>query len=206
MAKQSILNMSNNNRVFAGVLFFLGSVQFLTILMIAESMAPGYSMYENAISDLGVIGETRALYNVSLFIMGLLVALGGYLFHRIHGKLWITILFILASIGVMGAAIFTLEYGIHGIFAAIAFLFVNFQAIGSATLIRGPLKTISIIFGVVGLVALGLMVAGDVGGITAAFGPIGHGGTERLIAYPGLLWLTAFGGYLMASQILAAKE
>jgi len=30
------------------------------------------------------------------------------------------------------------------------------------------------------------------------FGPIGHGGTERMIAYPAMLWLLAFGGYLMA--------
>jgi hypothetical protein len=30
------------------------------------------------------------------------------------------------------------------------------------------------------------------------FGPPGHGGTERMIAYPAMLWLLAFGGYLMA--------
>lgn len=191
--------MSDSNRVYAGVLFFLGSAQFITVLMIAEAMAPGYSIYENAISDLGVISETRALFNTSLFLTGLLIASGGYLFHRTHRKPWITALFILAGIGVMGAGVFNLDYGIHGIFAFMAFLFVNFQAIASATLIRGPLKTLSPILGIVGLVALGLMVAGDIGGITAAFGPIGHGGTERLIVYPGLLWLTAFGGYLMAS-------
>ena len=198
--------MPDSNRVFAGVLFFLGSAQFVTILMIGEAMAPGYSISENAISDLGVIGATRALFNTSLFIIGLLIALGGYLFHRTHRKPWITALFILAGIGTIGAGVFNLEYGIHGIFALIAFLFVNLQAIGSATQIRGPLKTLSPILGIVGLVALGLMVAGDIGGIAAAFGPIGHGGTERLIVYPGLLWLMAFGGYLMASQALASKE
>lgn len=106
----------------------------------------------------------------------------------------------------MGASIFTLEFGIHGIFAVIAFLFVNFQAIASATQIRGPLKTLSVILGIIGLIALGLMIAGDMGGISAAFGPIGHGGTERLIAYPGLFWLMTFGGYLMASQALATKQ
>jgi len=86
-----------------------------------------------------------------------------------------------------------------------AFLFINFQTIASTALIRGPMKTLSSILGIVGLVALGLMVAGDMGSIAAAFGPIGHGGTERLIIYPGLQWLMAFGGYLMASQALASK-
>jgi hypothetical protein len=41
------------------------------------------------------------------------------------------------------------------------------------------------------------MVIGD-GGNTAAFGVIGHGGTERMIVYPVMLWLVAFGGYLIA--------
>ena len=44
-----------------------------------------------------------------------------------------------------------------------------------------------------------LMVIGDAGD-GAVFGPIGHGGTERMIAYPAMLWLLAFGGYLIARQ------
>jgi hypothetical protein len=42
------------------------------------------------------------------------------------------------------------------------------------------------------------MAIGD-SGQTAAFGPIGHGGTERMIAYPPMLWMLALGGYLMAA-------
>jgi hypothetical protein len=81
----------------------------------------------------------------------------------------------------MGADVFNLEFGIHGIFTLMAFLFINFQTIASTALIRGPLKTLSSILGIVGLVALRLMVAGDMGSIAAAFGPIGHGGTELLV-------------------------
>jgi hypothetical protein len=29
---------------------------------------------------------------------------------------------------------------------------------------------------------------------------MGHGGAERMIVYPVMLWLMAFGGYLMASE------
>ena len=33
----------------------------------------------------------------------------------------------------------------------------------------------------------------------AVFGPIGHGGAERMIVYPAMLWMLAFGGWLMAA-------
>jgi hypothetical protein len=59
------------------------------------------------------------------------------------------------------------------------------------------LRLISALAGTLGIVFVVLMVIGDAGN-TAAFGPIGHGGTERMIVYPVMLWMLAFGGYLMA--------
>ncbi|MHB8960462.1 MAG: hypothetical protein ACYDAN_12615 [Candidatus Limnocylindrales bacterium] len=50
--------------------------------------------------------------------------------------------------------------------------------------------------GLVGFAAIALMVIGDSGSM--GFGPIGHGGVERLIVYPAMLWLLALGGYLVA--------
>lgn len=41
------------------------------------------------------------------------------------------------------------------------------------------------------------MVIGD-SGLPADFGPIGHGGAERMIVYPAMLWMLTFGGYVMA--------
>jgi len=178
---------------------FLGAAQFITILMIAGAIAPGYSLHENAISDLGVIGETQFLFNASLFAIGLLIALGGLLFHRTHGKKWVTALFLLGGVGAMGAGIFNLSFGIHGIFAFMAFLLLNLLAIACSRFTAGPLKVISPICGLIGLVFLVLMLAGDMG-VAIVFGSIGHGGTERMIAYPALLWMMAFGGYLMAPK------
>jgi len=37
-------------------------------------------------------------------------------------------------------------------------------------------------------------------------GPIGPGGMERMIVYPALIWLIAFGGYLMFTSGTLAKE
>ncbi|HOI12836.1 MAG TPA: DUF998 domain-containing protein [Methanoculleus sp.] len=192
------MRTSADNLTIAGVLLFLLPVQFLIALMAGAAIAPGYSINLNAISDLGVIGATAWLFNSSLFAAGLLNIAGGYFLYRACGKGWIFPVFVLAGIGAIGAAIFTLDVpGIHGLFALLAFVFFNIQAISSASLVRGPLRMISVIAGAIGFVFLVIHAASDFG-IMDLYGPIGHGGSERMIVYPALLWLAAFGGYLMA--------
>lgn len=189
---------ANSNRTVAGILLFLLPVQFLTALMAGAALAPGYSLNANAISDLGVIGATAWLFNASLFAAGLLNIAGGYFLYRSYGRGWILPVFLLAGLGAIGAAVFTLEIpGIHGLFALAAFVFFNLEAIAGSTLVRGPLKAIAIVAGVVGLIFLVTHAASDFG-IMELYGPIGHGGSERMIVYPALFWLMAFGGYLMA--------
>lgn len=191
------MRRTNNSQMIAGVLLFLLPVQFMIALMAGAAMAPGYSININAISDLGVTGATAWLFNSSLFLAGLLNAIGGYFLYRSYGRGWILPVFVLTGAGAMGAAVFTLDIpGIHGLFALAAFVFFNVEAIACASLIRGPLKAISIIAGIVGLVFLVTHAASDFG-IMSLYGPIGHGGSERMIVYPALLWLAGFGGYLM---------
>ena len=43
-----------------------------------------------------------------------------------------------------------------------------------------------------------VMIIGDSGN-AAVFGPIGHGGAERMIVYPVMLWMLAMSGYLMGT-------
>ncbi|MDD4251544.1 MAG: DUF998 domain-containing protein [Methanoculleus horonobensis] len=191
------MRRTNNSQMIAGVLLFLLPVQFMIALMAGAAMAPGYSININAISDLGVTGATAWLFNSSLFLAGLLNAIGGYFLYRSYDRGWILPVFVLTGAGAMGAAVFTLDIpGIHGLFALAAFVFFNVEAIACASLVRGPLKAISIIAGIVGLVFLVTHAASDFG-IMSLYGPIGHGGSERMIVYPALLWLAGFGGYLM---------
>lgn len=184
------------DRRLAGGLFLLAGAGFVTVLMLAAAMAPDYVVGPSAISDLGVVPETALLFNASLALVGLLNLAGGYAFYRSHGKRWLLVVFALAGVGAIGAAAFPLDTGApHSLFALLAFLFFNVEAIGSATQFRGAMRWLSAVAGAVGLVFLGLMVVGDAGN-AAAFGPIGHGGTERMIVYPAMLWLLALGGYL----------
>lgn len=181
----------------AGIALFALAAQFMTVIMLAASIAPGYDMREAAISDLGVIPETAALFNVSLVAVGALNLVGGWLLHRAHGSAWILALFLVAGCGAIGAGVFPLDSGgPHGLFALLAFLAFNLQAIAVATVVAGPMKALSVLAGATGLVFVVLMIIGDAGD-AAVFGSIGHGGTERMIVYPVMVWMLAFGGSLM---------
>ena len=94
----------------------------------------------------------------------------------------------------------------HSLFALVGFLFFNMEAVATARVLTGPMRWISLLAGVVGLVYVIVMVIGDSGG-SALFGAIGHGGAERMIVYPAMLWLLALGGYLMSrsGEVLTAS-
>ena len=182
----------------AGVLLFVLAAQFMIVIMLAASIAPGYDFNGAAISDLGVIPSTALLFNVSLVAVGALNIVGGYLLYRSHGRPWILAAFVLAGLGAIGAGLVPLGTSdLHSLFALLAFLFFNLEAIAIGVRIRGTMGAISVIAGAIGLVFMVLMVIGD-SGTSGAFGVIGHGGTERMIVYPAMLWMLAFGGYLLA--------
>ncbi len=182
--------MRYGDRALAGLLFFLGSVEFLLGMLIAEASLPTYSIAKNYISDLGV-GSTAVVFNTSIVVLGLLSLSGAYFYHRTHRTLWITLPFVLAGIGPIGVGLFNENTGVpHLVFALISFLFGGFAAILSSFRVRPPFRYLSILLGILGLAALVLFEAGQYAGIGAC-------GMERLIAYPILLWETALGGYLM---------
>ena len=188
-----------------GFLLFILAAQFMTVIMLAASIAPDYDVSGGAISDLGVIAETALLFNVSLIAVGVLNVVGGYGFFRSHGRPWILATFVIAGIGAAGAGLLPLDRSdLHGIFALLAFAFFNVQAIAAGLVLRGPMRPISIVAGLAGMAFVVLMVIGDSGN-PAVFGPIGHGGAERMIVYPVMLWLMAFGGYLMAERTAAGE-
>jgi hypothetical membrane protein len=138
------------------------------------------------------------LFNVTLLLVGTLNGVGAWLVHRVDGRRTPLALAAITGAGAIGAALFPLDTGgIHGVSALLAFLALNLQALAVATGVHGPMRGASILAGVTGLVFVGLMIVGDAGN-AAAFGPIGHGGTERMIVYPAMLWMLVYGGWLMA--------
>ena len=188
---------TTNSLVVSGFLFIVIGAAFLMVTMLAASIAPAYDFSGGAISDLGVIDETALFFNVLLVVIGGLNAVGGYLLYTWHRRRWLLALYLVGGIGAIGAGLMPLDTGgMHSLFALLGFLFFNLEALGTAHAISGPMRALSLAAGAAGLIFVGVMIVGD-GGNPAVFGPIGHGGAERMIVYPAMLWLLAFGGYLM---------
>jgi len=183
-----------------GLLLALGSAQFMVAMMLGEATAPEYSMHDSAISDLGTIDETRLLFNASLFAIGMFNALAGYLLYGVIKDRIVIVVFVLGGVGAMGAGVIPLDskIGLHGLFALVAFLFMNVEAILIARHVGNPLRIVSLVAGVIGIIFTVMMLLVDSESIDVS-GSIGHGGTERMIAYPLLVWMMIFGGYLLGS-------
>jgi len=191
------------NKTNAGYLLALAAGQFLIALMLAESIAPNYSMHDNAISDLGTIAETELLFNASLFLIGLLNLIAGYVLYKAIGGRKVLVVFALGGIGAMGAGLIPLDnpIGIHGLFALFAFVFLNVEAMVAGRLVKFPLDMTSVLLGILGLIFVPVMIMVDSGSLDVT-GTIGHGGVERMIAFPCLIWMLIFGGYLISSPTL----
>jgi hypothetical membrane protein len=183
---------------FAGFAFFVLAAQFMTVIMAAASMAPGYDLSGGAISDLGIIPSTAPLFNLSLLVTGILNIAAAVSINLEERRTPTLVLAMLAGIGAIGAGIFNLHNpNLHGIFALLAFVFFNLQIIPMAARLHGPMRLLGFAFAMIGISYIVVMVIGD-GGNPAIFGALGHGGSERMIAYPPMLWLMAYGGFLMA--------
>ncbi len=178
-----------------GLLFFLASIQFVIMLIVAETQYPGYNAGENYISDLGVWGHDSALiFNASIILFGSMVLLGAWLGHKEWGLKAPVLLFSISSIGAIGVGIFNEEIvPYHYIFAFLAFFFGNLGLIAMGRHLSQPLSSISYAFGAIGLTAMFLY------GMEWYLG-LGPGGMERMICYPIFGWMMAFGGAAMVSR------
>jgi hypothetical membrane protein len=183
----------------AGALFFIAAFQFVLGLIAAEALYPGYSVSDNYISDLGV-GPSSAIFNSSVFLLGLLLIIGAYFLQRAFNFTVLTVLVVLTAVGAMGVGVFTENSPpIHEIVSFIAFLFSGLSAIFSVVcsyvhkfkLVKMPFSVISV---TLGLMTLGAMVLFA----SKTYLGLGVGGMERMIAYPSLMWAAGFGGYLIA--------
>jgi hypothetical membrane protein len=184
----------------SGTLYFVSITWLMFAIMAAEFTYPGYSVSQNAISDLGatcrasgciVLQPSSSIFNYSIIVTGLLVVLGTYfLFKALHPKI-LSLLLAVAGICAAGVGIFPETAGpIHGLLASVVFLTMGLGAISAFRLVPTPLNIISIIMGALTLVFALLYRGHDF----LSFGP---GGTERFVVYPVLFWVLAFAGHLI---------
>lgn len=189
-------------RKLAGLLLFVAAAQFFVGMLFAEALYPNYSISGNYISDLGatcdsagacVIQQPAAnIFNGSVFLLGALLVIAAYLLWRSLRWKVFAILVLLTGIGAMGVGVFPETAPLaHEITSDIAFIFAGISAIWAYRLTKAPMSYLSVILGVVCLVAIVLFTANVLLGL-------GVGGMERMIGYPVILWAIGFGAYLMA--------
>ena len=195
--------------VVAGALFLIAAAQFVLCLIIAEALYPGYSVSANYISDLGV-GPSAIVFNSSVILLGLLLLAGTYFLRHSPNFKTVNILLLLMAVGAVGVGVFTKDFTLaHGAVSSAAFFFAGLSAIASFKVLKKPLSLISIMLGAMTLAALALFSSGMVtsGSLTSTtaydstfYLGLGPGGMERIIVYPALMWLAAFGGHLITKQ------
>jgi hypothetical membrane protein len=190
---------------FAGALLFCaGIVSFMGIIT-AEALYPaGYSTGHNEISDLGatrppgsIIHQPSAhIFNSAMIAAGILTIVAAYLLYRGFRRKPAAIMIGLFGLGGLGVGIFPGNHGnVHALFALLTFIAGGLAAVVAYTIETAPFRYFSVLLGVVGLASLILnMVLGS----ASPMAGLGDGGVERWVAYPVMLWVTGFGGHLMA--------
>ena len=195
----------------AGALLFLAGSICLMGIITAESFYPaGYSTSASEISDLGstrppnsVIHQPSAvIFNTTMILIGLMILIAVYFVQKVYKKPLASIPMGLLGLGALGVGIFPGNVTPwHGLFSLLTFFSGGIAAITSSKIINSPFSFLGVIFGAITL--FGIFSAIFLGN---PFTPIlGVGGAERWVAYPIILWLIGFGGYLLGTQS-AIKE
>jgi len=197
-----------SNRRLAALLIMVGTTQFLFFVQISEFLYPGYSVSQNDISDLGatchnsvcnIVQPSAAIFDSSVFVLGLFLLLGSYCFSRDRISHLFCFFLALAGIGAMGVGVFpettgiTPSYSLHTLVSLIAFLFSGLAAVYSFRFLPSVLRHFSALMGVITLVALVF----DGSGVYLGLGP---GGMERMIAYPALFWTLVLASYFLSQN------
>jgi hypothetical membrane protein len=180
--------------LISGLLIILGVIQFTILMVVCEALYPNYSVAYNYISDLGA-GLTAPIFNSSIILLGIVVVISSRLLYQVFKSRLLSIVLFLTGFGAAGVGVFPegSPHNLHTVMSAVTFIFAGVTPITAYRFTPKPISWISIMMGIVSLVALGLFTSENYLGL-------GHGGMERMIVYPVLLWALVFGGYIMTKN------
>ena len=179
----------------AGLVLFIGSVQWLMMMIILESFQPNYNSAIHYVSSLGV-GTTAIIYNTSISLFGLSMVISSIILYKSLGRKIFPLFFLITGLFVLGVGLFPENIRpIHGYVTAFAFIFAVFLPIISFKSLNPPFSYISVIIGLTSLVVLIIFFPylGLPAESTILFLGLAKGTMERLIIYPLMFWMLSFG-------------
>lgn len=197
----------SRGRVLAGLAFFAVGVVALMGIITAEAFYPGYNAGVQEISDLGatrppnsvILQPSATIFNATMVVSGVLVLAGTYFLRRDVSDRVVTAALTLLGIGVLGVGVFDgSEAPMHGLFALLTFFAGGLSAAVAYRVTATPFRYVSLAIGLFVLALLTSVIGLGLLGQPHPLMVLGLGGLERYVAYPFLLWLLGFGGYLMA--------
>jgi hypothetical membrane protein len=201
----AILKSRLNYLNAAGALLFIGVLQWFLIVIAAETLFPGYTTRANDLSDLAstvwpnmsLVQPSAMMFNATMLLLGLTLLISASLIYYATEKRLFTTLLAITGLAAMAVGVFPGDTGtIHGLVAMVCFVTAPLSAIAAYRLVNRPLGYFSVVIGVFSLIALfSAVFLGE----SSPFLAFGRGGEERAVAYPVLLWMIGFGGYLMGS-------
>ncbi len=180
----------------AGLVMFLGTVQWAMMLIILESFQPNYNSALHYVSSLGS-GTTAIIYNISIILFGLGVVLSSVmLYYSLDTstkvmKIFLTLL-LLTGIFIIGVGVFPENMiPMHGYVTPLAFIFAIASTLVSYKVVKALFSYISLGIGLIML--LGLIVFFPYVGLpresTITFLGLMKGTIERIIIYPLIFWM-----------------
>jgi hypothetical membrane protein len=196
----------------AGVLLSIAGAAILLGFITAEALYPGiYTTHTNTVSHLGaseppnsvVLQPSAAIFDITMLVTGAMILAGAWFAYRALRRKAVLIPTALLGVGTLGVGVFPLTHPApHTLFAFTAFLAGGIAIVLSSRVTTAPFRYL---WTALGAIALGATVlALDAFRSWAPMGELGEGGLERWIVYPIVLWLVAFGSYLMAAPAAPA--
>jgi hypothetical membrane protein len=194
-------------RSAAGLLLLVAGCAVLLGIMTAEVLYPSdYNAHRNTVSDLGAMRPenivrqpSAAVFNITMIIAGVLVALAAVLLYRSRAGLLASLPVAGLGLGMVGVGSFpgNTIMAVHQLVSMATFLSGGLAAILTARLSSRALRPVHVILGTVTLTFLlgAVFLAG-----LPVFDRLGEGGVERWIVYPVILWTVVLGTGLASAQ------
>lgn len=185
--------------VLAGFIAFMG-------IITAEVLYPNYSTRQE-ISDLGstvppnpIIHQPSAtIFNSTMLVTGALLLISAYFVYRAMDRRGFPLVLAIFGFGAFGVGVFPGNVTPwHGLFALLTFFTGGITVVLSSQVVSRPFSVLCGLFGGISLLVLisvffyGLVIGGP-----SPLEFLGSGGIERWVAYPLIVWVPAFGGYLL---------
>jgi hypothetical membrane protein len=197
----------------AGLLLFITSVMLTLGIIAAEAFCPNYSLSNDKLSDLGakapmsilsvpasdvsIQQPSSLIFSSTVCLAGVLIVISSLLVCRGSASKILGRFLVIPGIGGIIVGLLTEQMGmIHYVGAVMVFVFGPLAAIVSYRRVKPPFSYLSVVMGLISLAFVPFVALGIYNALIK-YTIVATGGVENMIVYPFLLWMLAFGTYLM---------